>query len=266
MGVKNKWKKILLESTDGFLETVVDLLLFQIYLLGSAVGKSKTSKDVYKIFYEAHQELGQLNYRTIKLTINYLKRKGFLRSLKEPEITAAGRKKLTSLVPYYDKKRSWDGSLYLVTYDVPEQVKRLRDKLRDFLKTIGSGKLQESVWLTVYNPGQLVKEFVRENNLEGSIIVSCVGKGGYIGQDSLAELVKKVFELESLNERYREFLAEFKNEKTNKFKLAVGFYSILKDDPQLPWELLPDDWLGDKAHQLFKDQIGKISKQDYRSN
>ena len=253
--MRNKeWKKILLKTTDGLFGTVVDVLLFQTYLLGSSVGMGKTSKSVHEIFDQAHQEFDQMNYRTIKLAFNYLKRQGFLRSFKEPEITAAGKKKLANSIPFYDKKRLWDKSIYLVTYDISERKKILRNKLREFLKTIGGGKLQRSVWLVIYNPQQLIKEFVKENNLEGSIIISCIGKDGYIGEKTLVELISELFKLEELNERYKNFLLEFENKKTNKFEIAVAFYNILKDDPQLPWEILPENWLGDKAYKLFKNK------------
>lgn len=255
--MRSKWRKVLLKTTDGLLGTVVDLLLFQTYLLGSSVGASKTSKGVHEIFDQAQQELSQTNYRTIKLTFNYLKRQGFLRSLKEPGITAAGKKKLARFVPFYDEKRMWDKSIYMITYDIPEQKKGLRDKLRVFLKTIGGGMLQGSVWLVVYNPQRLLKEFAKENNLEGSIIVSCIGKDSYIGEGTLSELINKVFKLNQLNEEYENFLAEFENKKINKLKIGIAFYNILKKDPQLPWEILPDNWLGDKAYRLFKRKILK---------
>ncbi|MBU1327173.1 hypothetical protein KKB64_04890 [Patescibacteria group bacterium] len=33
---------------------------------------------------------------------------------------------------------------------------------------------------------------------------------------------------------------------------ATRYLSILRDDPQLPFQLLPDNWLGLKAYQLYR--------------
>ncbi len=253
--MKNKWRSLVLRLSDGLVGTVMDLLLFQIYLLTASVGKGHSAKGIYQAFAEAEQEFEKFNYQTIKSALKNLKRKGLIRVLKEPEITKEGRKRLKSFLPRYDEKRVWDGSLYLVTYDIAEKKKILRDKLRNFLKTLGAGKLQESVWLTVYNPQTLLTEFAKENKLGGAVIVSCIGKDGYIGQKSLSQLLNKVFNLEALNQRYEEFLREFSQKNKPQWQVAVNFYKILRDDPQLPWELLPKDWQGDKAFQLFKNKF-----------
>jgi DNA-binding transcriptional regulator PaaX len=44
--------------------------------------------------------------------------------------------------------RKWNGIWYLLMYDVPEQDRRYRNVLREFLKQLRMGCLQKSVWVS----------------------------------------------------------------------------------------------------------------------
>ncbi|MDZ4229059.1 MAG: PaaX family transcriptional regulator C-terminal domain-containing protein, partial [Patescibacteria group bacterium] len=139
----------------------------------------------------------------------------------------------------------------LMSYDIPEARKVERNRLRRLLKTLGCGLLQESVWLTPYNPKKILEEFVGENDLAGLVLVSDLGKDGSIGEEDNRGLVARVYQLDRLNRLYWEFIDRWKDKKPN-LEMLSHFFSILKDDPQLPFELLPDDWLGEKSWDLIK--------------
>lgn len=257
--MKNKEvKQIVLKISEGLLATATDLLLFQFFLLGASMGKGKTSRGAYQAIREAEEELEGLNYQKLKQTFVDLKRRGLIRSLKEPEITASGRKRLQSFLPRYQKERPWDKVIYLITYDIAEKRHIWRDRLREFINKIGAGRLQNSVWLTPFNPQKLLKEFINtEAGFEGEIIVSCIGKDGYIGEESLKDLISRVYKLEEINQAYEEFLQKYQHGTHDKWHTAVGYLSILQRDPQLPWELLPTGWAGDKAYELYEKIMNK---------
>lgn len=210
-------------------------------------------------FWEATQksfdDLSAFNYETISRALTQLKKKGLVQTLKEasrePQITEAGRKRLESVLPKYDRERIWDGVLYLVTYDIPVEHNRDRDILREFLRKIGCGMLQESLWITPYNPKGLIGGFMEERELHGTILVSHMGRDGSIGDMDLPELLDEVYELSDLNQRYADFISICKEAGRSKSNLAFEFLSILNEDPQLPFELLSEDWVGDEAHKLF---------------
>ena len=244
-------KKLVLNLTEGLLSTTTDLLLVQIYLLGASLGKGKTSHGAYQIIQEVSDSLEDLNYKTLKESFSYLKRKGLIRSLKEPKITQMGVKKLQETIPIYQQNRPWDESIYLVTYDIQETNRHYRNQLRAVLKRLGSALLQASVWITPYNPEKILRDFSSKPSFKGEIIISCIGKDGYIGEEKIEKLISRVFSLNDLNLRYKQFIKHYKN-SDDKWNAAVLYLSILKDDPQLPFELLPDDWLGDKAIKLFR--------------
>lgn len=242
--------------TNGIFSTVTDVTLFTIYLIGASLGKRSTPQDVYKTFREADELLLDVNYQTFNRALRKLKEQGLISSLKnwalEPIISQAGKQKLLSITPIYDEKRIWDKNLYLISYDIDTSRNTQRTRLRSMLKRIGTIKLQDSLYLTCYNPVKIFADFLKDNNLEEKVLISHLGKSGFIGQESLPEFLWKAAHLDGLNYRYQEFLHEYKNKSNfSKSQLAIDYYSILKDDPQFPFELLPDKYLGDETYLLF---------------
>lgn len=128
--------------------------------------------------------------------------------------------------------------------------------LRYYLKKIGCGKLQNSVWVTPYNPREILEDFVERNELKGAVIISAVGDKENVGEETLAELVARVYDLDELHWQYLQFNKKYyrykKFEPETKQQVVFDFLSILKDDPQLPFSLLPSDWAGKEAYEIFK--------------
>lgn len=255
-------KEVVSVATDGLLRGVTNAVLYWLFILGSSIGKSKTSYGAYQIFREADEALREVNYDTFKQALTNLRKKHLIvqkhkRTTVDIAVTAMGRKRLTELLPTYQKKRPWDGCLYLVSYDIAEVHRRRRDLLREYLRRIGCGPLQESLWITPYNPRDLVDNFIKEYGVKGTILVSRLGRDGAIGDEDIRSLVARVYRLSSLNDRYRNFLYEARKRRKTPFQLAVMYQSILFDDPQLPFTLLPKNWLGDRAHEVFQAIVSK---------
>ena len=241
--------------SDGVLAKTVDLVLVSIFY-GLEFGFGGYG-ETYKAAENTTNDLSEINYQRLKRGIFYLKKKGFVQSVREsaslPTITATGKRRLEGIVPRYEEERVWDKRIYLVTYDLPTKQNRQRDRLRNFLKKIGCGLLQESVWLTPYNPKKLLEEFLAESKLESDlVIISSLGKDGTIGELDLIELMEKVYNLSEVNEKYKEFLEETAKGEVSRDKIIFSFLSILKGDPQIPFEILPKDWVGREAYKVFK--------------
>lgn len=254
-------RSIALKLTDGLLRTVTDVTLFTLFLTLSSIGKSKTSVGAYQMFDEAQQWLTDFNYQTIKRTLFQLKKQGLISygrgmTAETLSITKEGQIRLREIIPAYKKYRTWDGRLYLVTYDIPENQRFHRELLREFLKKLGGAMLQESVWLITYNPRETLRKYIEERNLLGLVIISDMGKDGSVGDEYITSLIRRIYKLDVLNKRYGEFIDQFsRNTKASPFG-ASRYLSILKDDPQLPFPLLPNDWLGDLAYSLFQKLYG----------
>ncbi|MFH0864508.1 MAG: CRISPR-associated endonuclease Cas2 [Candidatus Gottesmanbacteria bacterium] len=246
-----KFKKTVLKISEGILESTVDLVLWHIVYLGELGGRQGSWQAMDK----AENLLADINYKTIKKAIYNARQKGFIKKSNRrkviPEITEAGKKRLSSLMPVYDNKRIWDGRLYLVTYDIPETKKNSRDLLREFLRRIGAGLVQESVWITPFTPHDLIREFVNEQKLDGSILISDMGKDGNIGEEDIKDLLNRVYRLDKINDEYQEFINKFEDLEQKPWEIKFSYWRILRKDPQLPFNLLPSYWLGDKAHELY---------------
>lgn len=252
----------ILNATEGLTSKLVNLTLFLIYF-GWEFGTSFDTKNraTYKGLMFANKTLGKVNYQSLKRAIWELKRKGLIKSLRRElitaeKITAEGFKKIQSSIPIYNSQRTWDKRIYLITYDIPNKPVGKRDLLRHFLKSLRCASLQQSVWLTCYNPKKLLQTFIEEQRIPGQILISDLGPDGSVGEKDIKTLLEEVYNLAALNYQYQQFLKRFKNldknDKNNQISANFAFLSILQNDPQLPWPLLPDDWLGEKAHSLWQ--------------
>lgn len=226
-----------------------------------------TSIDVTRRFEDVQKLIGEdLNYRTIKNAILKLAAAGLItknptRNSLEIAITKLGLTRLKPVIPSYNEKRPWDDHLYLVSYDMPAKPKRKRDLLREYLRRIGAVLLQESLWLTPYNPRDIVTDFIREQEIKGSIIISKLGTDGAIGEEKLCDLIRRVYRLDKLNERYGEFIETYGSHKkiTSLFGISTSYLALLKDDPQLPFALLPDDFLGEKVYRIYQSHLKNLA-------
>jgi phenylacetic acid degradation operon negative regulatory protein len=246
-------KKEIFRISEGILSTVTDILLWEIVYLGESA--TTFSRNTWDARTKADRFLEEINYETIKRAIQLARDKGWVKKARRrrvwPEITASGRERLSSLIPRYDTKRVWDEKFYLVTYDIAESRKKERELLREYLKRIGAGMIQESVWLTPYDPNDILREFAKERKLKGSIIVSNLGRDGSVGEEDMKDLLRRIYKLDKINKDYEEFLEKFTDVQISASQTPFAYWRILKNDPQLPFELLPNDWLGRKAYQLF---------------
>lgn len=255
------WKRYRLKSiSEGILERAVDMALVLVYFNLEVAPLVRNKRNL--IERKVDEDLEKFNYQNLKRAFLQLRRNGLIQTFKEKnaldEITKIGLEKLKNIIPFYDEKRVWDGKIYIITYDIPEKLRSKRNHLREFLKKIGCGNLQQSIWLTPYNPINLINKFVSENDISDElIIVSSLGKNGTIGNSTLLELVERVYHLEEINRKYFEFISIIKENKEKRFKLIFRYLNILKDDPQLPFSLLPEDWVGDDAYLYFK----RVNKQ-----
>jgi DNA-binding transcriptional regulator PaaX len=254
---KKQFQKVIFSATDSIVGNITDLLLTQIFFALGTVG-AKSSYDIHKACAEAQALVNEeINHKTIKRAFYNLTKKGFIkrspkRTALEIKITKLGRQRINEIVPTYHNNRPWDGHVYLISYDIPTQANHQRNLLRNYLKRIGCGLLQESLWITPYNPTDIVKEFISDHKTPGTILISKLGHDGSIGDENLKDLIIKVYKLDNLAKQYQKFIKKcITYEKTAKMMLIIKYYSILKDDPQLPFQLMPPNFPDRKAYNAY---------------
>jgi len=250
---------------EGLFSYVVDVSLWNaIFMAELSIPFETTSGKIFRAQIAADRFRSQWNYQTIKEAIARARRNRLLRPAKRgrhaiPEITEAGRRRLAAILPVYDEERVWDGRMHLITYDVPERKRLDRDALRETIRHLGAGRLQDSVWITPYNPIDTLRVFIEERRLVGSVIVSDMGHEGSIGEEDLGSLVVRIWRLDQLNDRYEEWLREYKRADRLDQWLVTSYLTILRDDPQLPFALLPKWWKGEESWRLVAPRLIKLS-------
>lgn len=254
-------KEFLALTEDLFGRSVDAMIMVLAYLAALSVPKSQ-STGLLQSQIAAEKFLQDVNYEAIKNALITASKSGFIKRRRHalPAITKAGRARLVSVIPRHDDTRTWDGRLHIVTYDIPEKQKNVRDLFRVQLRRIGCAKLQESVWLTPYNPIDILREFTADYHIGGTVIVSDLGVDASVGEEDIQMLIVRLYHLEEINARYREWLDSYGGGDfvTIGYEGLVGYLAILKHDPQLPFALLPKCWKGEKAYASIKPFLNKL--------
>ncbi|TSC96669.1 MAG: phenylacetic acid degradation operon negative regulatory protein [Candidatus Berkelbacteria bacterium Licking1014_2] len=184
---------------------------------------------------------------------------------KNLKICPRGIEKINLIVPKINQSEKWDGRWCLVTFDIPEKMKSDREKLRRILKKLHFGRLQDSVWISPYDYFDNLQGIVEENNLQDWIIVSITKK---LGREKSKDLAAKVWPLQKINERYADFIKNYQRFtwRIDRCGLIFRYLNTLQDDPQLPHDLLPNNWFGQRAKSIYEKIISSrnidITKQD----
>ena len=245
------------DATEGVISTLTDFLLLTLYDL-VAISTVRTMYDANRAIDDAHRMLDEVNYQTIKKAFSQLSQKGLVKqtgkhSTLEFAITKAGLKRIEAFIPTYAVNRPWDGHIYLISYDIPSRYNRARDTLRQYIRRTGGALLQESLWINPYNPTLLLEKFASTRGIPGTMLISKLGQDGAIGDESLPDLIRRVYRLDNLSDQYTNFLSAYQSHSTAPpLRVRLDFMAILKNDPQLPFPLEPKDFPSKKAWERHK--------------
>lgn len=162
----------------------------------------------------------------------------------------------------------WDGRWLVLLASVPESRRRLRHRLRTRLAWAGLGSPAPGVWVSP-DPGKeaRVAAVLDELDLAGSGY-SFVGHYGGIGRAD--DIVAQAWDLAVVERAYSEFLDEFGphldpdsvassaaaaddgcDVLARQVRLVHAWRRFPFLDPELPAELLPEQWAGSRAAELF---------------
>ncbi|MFZ5366399.1 MAG: PaaX family transcriptional regulator C-terminal domain-containing protein [Patescibacteria group bacterium] len=157
------------------------------------------------------------------------------------------------------QQKGWDGQWRIVIFDISEASRYIRDVLREKLKSLGFGKLQQSVYISPYDFEQDLAEFLESHHLLGKAFV-LTAKHRLMGDAQT--LANYVWKLDKINGEYQEILDKLEKLKLPKAaeektaliqQLRIEYFDLLLKDPLLPKELLPDDWLGFSVRRVISN-------------
>lgn len=213
--------------------------------------------------------------QAVRSTLSRMSHKGWLKSRK------AGRHSFYSLTPkclqlleegaqriFQPRHDPWDGRWHLLTYSIPESKRHLRRRLRRRLLWLGFGALHQATWISCRNLRAEVEKVVDDLGIRPYVEFFAAEHQGFASDE---EIVARCWNLKGLHGYYTTFVAHYgppfeahkarlKTDNTldpkecfmQRFMLIHEYRSSPYLDPNLPLELLPDDWLGERAAQLFQ--------------
>ena len=197
-------------------------------------------------------------------TLSGLVREAFIEKVDEKEnqykLTDKGFYELCLKFPFFRfLKDNWDGKWRILSYEIPEKKRELRDRLRREVAGWGLGPWHRSFWLTphpiIENLRQLVSQKEEEQYIQAF-------EAGHIFGDKNT-LIEKVWQKTILDRDYREAFKQWheilsqEGEKADKFKKVINKYiELLKVDPGLPKDLVGNNWIGFEAFHIYKEIRG----------
>lgn len=248
------------------------------FFLLAASFLAEGAEDFFDVFFHPYDFGGYYKYeRHRAANIAYRLRKiGEIEKVinKENEVcfrfTDKGKKRLIEEIPLLRfRQKPWDGKWREVIFDIPERMKTKRELLRRKLLSLGFGMLQRSVYITPFDISKQISNYLEEQGLE---VYTVVFEMERLSGASEKELARFVWKLESLHWRYLNFIRKWEKLLTipekeflkNFSNFTEEYSSLLLNDPGLPKELLPDDWLSFKSHQLFRKLVSRFQKVGFK--
>jgi phenylacetic acid degradation operon negative regulatory protein len=189
---------------------------------------------------------------------------------KSQRLLAAGAQRI-----FEPEGGEWSGDWYVVTYNIPEEMRHQRNRLRRELTWMGCGAFNTAIWISPYDVTSSVRQVSRRLRIERYVQVF---RAEYLGFPDAKELVARCWDLDRINGQYasfidsygpllsrdRERLGEWEEVDpaecfTRRFMLLHEYREFPFIDPNLPAGLLPSDWLSAQAIELFKEYYALLT-------
>ncbi|WP_330347099.1 PaaX family transcriptional regulator [Streptomyces sp. NBC_00582] len=154
-----------------------------------------------------------------------------------------------------------------VNFSVPESARALRHQLTAHLTSLGFGNIGSAVWIAPARMLPAAQRAIAELELTEQCAVFV---GDYVAGQPLPSMVRGGWDLDGIDQRYREFIGEYEGEADRLAEAGViagthafvTYLSVIDHwrklpfrDPGLPREVLAEDWSGPAAVRLFERMV-----------
>lgn len=212
------------------------------------------------LFNESLQKVFDLSLnKKTRGTISAMLKEGSMEKRGENEyiLTTSGFLSLCLEFPYFRYLiNKWDGKWRILSYEIPEKKRELRDKLRREVAGWGLGPWHRSFWLTPHPIIENLQNLISQKEEEK--YVQAFESAHVFGDREI--LIEKVWGKTELEKKYRDLFKKWhdilakEGDKLAKFMTVIGEYvAILRVDPGLPTELVGEKWIGNEAYSIFKE-------------
>ena len=180
-------------------------------------------------------------------------------------LSAAGKRILEAgaarIYGFGGPMRDWDGTWLVLFASIPESERALRHRLRSRLAWAGFGSAGQGVWISPRADREdEAREILRELGPKaGPQRFSLRARFGAIGDE--LELVRQAWNIDELETAYMAFTQKFSALRPKSERALFGAQTQLVHDwrrfpfidPGLPASMLPANWAGTRAKELFDD-------------
>lgn len=134
---------------------------------------------------------GRMEYYSYYKLLKRIEKRGLIKIYKDdkitiPELTEAGKLEALFIKAQMPDQQAWDGKWRMILFDIPEEAKDQRKKLRRLLKQNGYLPVQKSVYINPYQLNGQAIEYLQETGLDKYIRIFRVDMA-----DNEKELKKK---------------------------------------------------------------------------
>lgn len=256
---------------------LVDIKKFVCYLLLCMPIKERRTKILLMLFLFSDVNFSPVEITTLlqkifdlsfnqktKGTLSSLLKEGFIEkgpsegeSNSHYKLTKKGFLQLCLEFPFFRfLLDEWDGTWRIISYEIPEKKRDLRDRLRREMRGWGLGPWHRSFWITPHPIMGELKELVFGK--EEATFIQAFEATHVFGDMEI--LVEKVWSKSALETRYRdlfkvwhEILSKDTPQEERMKEILYGYIQVLRDDPGLPSSLVGRKWIGFEAFDIFKE-------------
>jgi len=167
------------------------------------------------------------------------------------------------------KSSIWNGYWSVVVYFVPEENRKARDTLRQEMKWMGYGPLSTATWISPHDLSKEIEGLAKKLKIKEYMEVF---QAKHLGFDNPKTIISRCWDLDRIHKKYANFITEYSAKLdehrkrlesgedidpseffTERFELIHEYRRLPYWDPDLPEELLPENWLRSQARALFHE-------------
>lgn len=156
-------------------------------------------------------------------------------------------------------KDEWDGVWRIISYEIPEKKRHLRDRLRREMEGWGLGPWHRSFWMTAHPVISTLRDLVYGK--EEAEYIQAFESTHMFGDMEI--MVEKVWQKSKIEKNYRELFKDWHetlskdlSKEAKMTEILYKYIRILRSDPGLPPSLVGKKWISFEAFNIFKEIRG----------